>query len=48
MSGKTLAEKIEAAYSNGVLAVRIPVLERARPRKVEIQTSHDTRQAIVS
>ncbi|MBG0813448.1 Hsp20/alpha crystallin family protein [Planomonospora sp. ID82291] len=30
-------EKIDAAYSNGVLAVRIPVLERARPRKVEIQ-----------
>jgi HSP20 family protein len=40
------AEKIEAAYSNGVLAVRIPVLERARPRKVEIQTSPDTHQAI--
>ncbi|MEU6738888.1 Hsp20/alpha crystallin family protein [Streptosporangium sandarakinum] len=30
------SEKIDAAYSNGVLAVRIPVLERARPRKVEI------------
>ena len=42
------AEKIEAAYSNGVLAVRIPVLERARPRKVEIQTSADTHQAINS
>src|SRR5689334_23967015 len=42
------AEKIEAAYSNGVLAVRIPVLERARPRKVEIQTSSDDQKAIVS
>jgi HSP20 family protein len=31
------AEAIEAAYDNGVLAVRIPVLERARPRKIEIQ-----------
>jgi HSP20 family protein len=31
------AEGIEAAYNNGVLAVRIPVLEKARPRKVEIQ-----------
>jgi len=41
------AEKIEAAYSNGVLAVRIPVLERARPRKVEIQTGSD-QKAIVS
>lgn len=33
------AEGIEAAYSNGVLAVRIPVLEKAKPRKVEVQTS---------
>ena len=28
---------IEAAYTNGVLAVRIPVVERAKPRKIEIQ-----------
>ncbi|GGS82184.1 hypothetical protein GCM10010156_46160 [Planobispora rosea] len=31
------SEKIDAAYSNGVLAVRIPVIEKARPRKIEIQ-----------
>ncbi|MFF4620880.1 Hsp20/alpha crystallin family protein [Nonomuraea jabiensis] len=31
------SEKIDAGYANGVLTVRIPVLERARPRKVEIQ-----------
>lgn len=30
--------KIDAAYDDGVLAVRIPVLEQAKPRKVEIQT----------
>lgn len=30
------ADAIEAAYENGVLAVRIPVLETAKPRKVEI------------
>ena len=30
------AEAIDAAYENGVLAVRIPVLERAKPRKIEI------------
>lgn len=41
------AEKIEAAYSNGVLAVRIPVMEKAKPRKVEIQTGPD-QKAIVS
>ncbi|MFC4112241.1 Hsp20/alpha crystallin family protein [Nonomuraea zeae] len=31
------SERIDASYANGVLAVRIPVLERAKPRKVEIQ-----------
>ncbi|MEU4573822.1 Hsp20/alpha crystallin family protein [Nonomuraea sp. ATR24] len=31
------SERIDAGYDNGVLTVRIPVLERARPRKVEIQ-----------
>ncbi|MEV4357927.1 Hsp20/alpha crystallin family protein [Nonomuraea sp. NPDC004186] len=31
------SDKIDAGYANGVLKVRIPVLERAKPRKVEIQ-----------
>jgi HSP20 family protein len=31
------ADAVEAAYSNGVLEVRIPVLEQAKPRKVEIR-----------
>ncbi|SDM55029.1 Hsp20/alpha crystallin family protein [Nonomuraea jiangxiensis] len=31
------ADQIDASYANGVLAVRIPVLERAKPRKVEIR-----------
>lgn len=30
------AEGIEADYDNGVLTVRIPVLEQARPRKIAI------------
>ncbi|GAA2612572.1 Hsp20/alpha crystallin family protein [Actinomadura fulvescens] len=38
------AEAIEAAYDNGVLAVRIPVLEKARARKVEIK--HGEKKAI--
>jgi len=42
------AEAIEAAYNNGVLGVRIPVLERAKPRKVEIQKTADTPKAIKS
>jgi HSP20 family protein len=33
------AERIDAAYNNGVLAVRIPVLEQAKPRKIEVQKS---------
>ncbi|MEU5877672.1 Hsp20/alpha crystallin family protein [Spirillospora sp. NPDC047279] len=40
------ADAIEAAYDNGVLAVRIPVLERAKPRKIEIQHSGDGPKAI--
>ena len=31
------ADAVEAAYSNGVLEVRIPVLEQAKPRKVEVR-----------
>jgi HSP20 family protein len=42
------AEAIEAAYNNGVLGVRIPVLERAKPRKVEIQKAADTHKEIKS
>ncbi len=33
------AGKIDAAYADGVLAVRLPLLEKARPRKVEIQVN---------
>ncbi|MFF0307416.1 Hsp20/alpha crystallin family protein [Streptosporangium sp. NPDC004379] len=40
------SEKIDAAYSNGVLAVRIPVLERARPRKVEIHKAASEQKSI--
>ena len=31
------ADAVEAAYNNGVLEVRIPVLEQAKPRKVEVR-----------
>jgi HSP20 family protein len=30
------ADSVEANYTNGVLTVRIPVAEKAKPRKVEI------------
>ena len=32
------SEKIDAAYAGGVLTVRLPLLEKAQPRKVEIHT----------
>ena len=37
--GDTLdSEKIEAAFAEGVLTVRLPLVETAQPRKVEIST----------
>ena len=39
------AGAIEAAYTNGVLAVRIPVVEKAKPRKIEIQQAGGTAHA---
>jgi HSP20 family protein len=32
------SEKIEAAYADGVLSVRLPLLAKAQPRKIEIHT----------
>ena len=31
------ADAVEASYNNGVLEVRIPVLEQAKPRKIEVR-----------
>jgi HSP20 family protein len=38
-------EHIEAAYEDGVLRLRVPVAEKAKPRKIEIQmnSSDDTK-----
>jgi HSP20 family protein len=41
------AEAVEAAYNNGVLEVRIPVLEQAKPRKVEVRQG-DTKQELAA
>ncbi|WP_406833171.1 Hsp20 family protein [Pedococcus sp. KACC 23699] len=38
-------ERIEAGYAMGVLSLKIPVAEQAKPRKVEIST-HEDQQAI--
>lgn len=37
--GDTLdTEKVKATYDGGVLTLRIPVAEKTRPRKIEVQT----------
>lgn len=45
--GDTLdTEKVKAHYADGVLTLRIPVLERAKPRKIEITHTQDEMQEI--
>ena len=45
--GDTLdTDHIEAHYDAGVLTLRIPVAEKAKPRKIEITSSRNGRQAI--
>ncbi|WP_307466144.1 Hsp20/alpha crystallin family protein [Pseudarthrobacter oxydans] len=40
--GDTLdTEKVKATYADGVLTLRIPVLEQAKPRKIEITHTQD-------
>ena len=38
------ADAVEAAYNNGVLEVRIPVLEQAKPRKVEVRQGDENKE----
>ena len=38
-------ERISANYAGGVLTLRVPVAERAKPRRITVETS-DTQQAI--
>jgi HSP20 family protein len=45
--GDTLdTEKVKASYADGVLTLRIPVLEQAKPRKIEITQTQDKMQEI--
>ncbi len=39
-------EHIDASYDAGVLTLRIPVAEKAKPRKIVISSRNDERQAI--
>jgi HSP20 family protein len=38
------ADAVEAAYNNGILEVRIPVLEQAKPRKVEVRQGEESKE----
>ncbi|HJV99113.1 MAG TPA: Hsp20 family protein [Arthrobacter sp.] len=43
--GDTLdADNVKAAYDGGVLTLRIPVTEKAKPRKIEIETKEAQHQ----
>ena len=45
--GDTLdTERIEASYSSGVLTLKVPVAEKAKPRKISINSNGHDRQAI--
>jgi len=39
-------DAIQASYDAGVLTLRIPVAEQAKPRKISIESSGDSQQAI--
>ena len=39
-------DHIDASYSDGVLRLVVPVAEKAKPRKIELRTDSDSRQAI--
>ncbi len=39
-------ERLEAHYDNGVLALTVPVAERAKPRRIEVSSAPTDRTAI--
>ena len=41
-------EHIEAGYDGGVLTLKIPVAEHAKPRKIEISSRNEGQQAITA
>ena len=42
------SENIAAHYDNGVLSVLLPVSERAKPRKIEVQNGSEQQQSVTA
>ena len=41
-------DHIDAAYDNGVLVVRIPIAEKAKPRKISVAGREHTEQKVIT
>lgn len=41
-------DRVEASYDNGVLRLRVPVAERAKPRKIEVSSNSSEPTAITT
>jgi HSP20 family protein len=41
-------DHIDAAYNNGVLVLRIPIAERAKPRKIAVTGSQQPEQKVIT
>lgn len=41
-------DRIEATYHNGVLALRIPIAEKAKPRKIAVSGKSDSEQKVIA
>jgi HSP20 family protein len=41
-------EQIDAAYDNGVLVLRIPIAEKAKPRKISVASRSDGKQKVIT
>jgi HSP20 family protein len=39
-------EAVKAAYNTGVLMLRIPIAEKAKPRRIQVETNSNQRQEI--
>ncbi|MEV6631556.1 Hsp20/alpha crystallin family protein [Actinoplanes sp. NPDC051470] len=42
------ADRIDAAYNNGVLVLRIPIAEKAKPRKISVTGRQDSEQKVIN